>query len=701
QFNDATGGLINMYLDGNAYFMCEINDRSNPQIHANVHIEYNDVDKVFDGLFTVTVNVAGGLLTGVNPGNVAGTVHIHAEPTTWFIHVGTPTTPVGLNVAGFFRAESYLMVGENLPAALDPPANVMSIITPSTIYRHPGLETGDGFAFGTRTSFNTGRLGLPPFYARLQMGMGFDISLMNYGSSVFCEGAPPGSTIGIDGWYANGQIYAYLGMDIGIYVDLWFTSGEFSIIRANMAALLRGGLPNPTWVQGVCGGNYSILNGLVTGNCQFEFKVGQECRPAPESPLAGVEILEDLVPFNGERNVDCGTNPEASFNLEVEQVFDLNEMLTDGSMRVRRFRVMINKFELRKGGVLVQTTRNVAPNKFKACLIPAAFLDPYTDYTVTIKLRGEEYNFSTSTWGPAQRRDGSLIVVEQSNTFTTGAYPDRIPESNISFSYPFNTQRYFLQNECRTGLVQMKASMDPLFTTNPTPTTIRKFSVRFIPVEGGPERNGTLTYGGTSVTFDIPELLNNKVYACQLISKDSTINSSSSAAASAALSAGLSTSPITSTLSMVNVARISTLSQTFSSMGSGAMMRNNRIDGRSVRGNEKLLYVFFFKTSQYNTLVQKMQSQSASTTAVQSFLGVDVLEPKYTGGEKFDEYDVNGFPYMIGTTTPTRTKPLVYFRDARSDNWNTTYATPVIYDLYNLFRSGGYTSLRLLRSVPD
>ena len=44
---------------------------------------------------------------------------------------------------------------------------------------------------------------------------------------------------------------------------------------------------------------------------------------------------------------------------------------------------------------------------------------------------------------------------------------------------------------------------------------------------------------------------------------------------------------------------------------------------------------------------------------------------------------------------------MVYFADARSDNWNTTYTKHVIYDLYTLFRNNGLTSLRLLRPVPD
>jgi hypothetical protein len=696
-----SGGITQMYLEGNGYFMCDIKERTNPQIHAAVRIAYDFTHDIFDARFGVTVNIAGGLVKGVNPGGLAGQVQIYASPETWYVHAGTPTTPIGLDLLGLFQTRSYLMVGLNLPPPPPPPANVLSIITPGTIYRHPGIDTGDGFAFGSRMDFNTGRLGLPPFYARLQMGMGFDISIMNYGPNVFCEGAPPGSTIGIDGWYANGQIYAYLGMDIGIYVDLWFTSGEFSIINANMAALLQGGLPNPTWMQGTCGGNYSILNGLVRGNCQFEFKVGQECRPAPESPIAGIDILQDLVPYNGELNVDCGTNPEASFNAEVEQVFDLNEVLVDGSLRMRRFRFVIERFELKKGDVLIQTTRTIAPDKFKASLVPAAFLDPYTWYTASIKVRGEEYNFTTSTWAQAYKRDGSIISKVKTNTFKTGAYPDRIPESNIAFSYPFNTQRHFLQGECNQGLVRMKQTMEPLFTTTPNSTTRRKFSVRFIPVDGGPEQNTALYFNGVSISFEIPPLLNNKVYACQLIAKDSTIAASGSLAGALGSNATsmMLGSGLSNQLASVSVAQFSTLAQSFSTIAGGGQVRSNRINGRSVRNNEKLLYVFFFKTSQHNTLVEKMLAQNLGTTGRESFGSIDWLEPNYTGGEKFDVFDVTGYSYSFGNT-PIKIKPLVHFADSRSDNWNTTYTQPNVYDLYQAFKTG-YTSLRLLRPNPD
>ena len=703
-----SGGISLMYLRGNAYFMCDLTERTDPQIHAMADISYDFVHEIFDARFGVTINVAGGVLKGVNPGGLAGQVHIYASPETWFVHAGTPTTPIGLNIAnGLLTTESYLMVGMNLPEPIDVDPRVTSIITPGVIVRNAAItDSGDGFAFGSRMRQNF-NFRMMPFYARMGMGMGFDISLKNYGGGVFCEGSEPGTTIGANGWYAQGQIWAYINADIGIYVDLWVVQGEFSACKVGAAALLQGGFPNPSWAQGTIGGYYDILDGLVTGHCQFDFKIGEECRPVLQNPLTGIEILEDLVPINGEQNVDCGTNPEASFNASVEKPFDIIEDLTDGSQRTRRFRFVIDRFELKKGGVLVQTTRSVSTDKFKASIVPSAFLDPFTNYTASIKLRGEEYNFTASSWVPAIKRDGSRIEAEQTNTFKTGPYPDRIREEDVAFSFPFNTQRFFLQGECKSGLVRLKKEMPFLWNTSPTPSTIRKFSVRFIPIDGGAEKTTSLSINGQSIEFEIPDLLNNKVYACQLLAKDSTLTTLSqsilgtiglgSGAAGSSAAASISASQMAS----VNAAQLSTIQQTFSAMGAGASSRSNRINGRSVRKNEKLIYVFFFKTSQHNTLAEKMQAKSASSTGRHEFLMFETLEPKYTGGESFDVFDVNGFSYEYATGDVRKIKPLVSFTDSRSDRWNTEYTKPIIYDLHQMLTAESFTNWRFFRANPD
>lgn len=58
-------------------------------------------------------------------------------------------------------------------------------------------------------------------YARFQAGLGTDIMLKNYGQEAKCTNRG-GRQIGIHGWYANGQAYAYLQGELGIKIKLWF-----------------------------------------------------------------------------------------------------------------------------------------------------------------------------------------------------------------------------------------------------------------------------------------------------------------------------------------------------------------------------------------------------------------------------------------------------------------------------------------------
>ncbi len=80
------------------------------------------------------------------------------------------------------------------------------------------LGDGRGFAIGMDLSVDTGDMNFLIFYARLRAGVGFDIMIKDYGETA-CKGS---GQIGIDGWYANGQAYAYVEGELGIKVNLWF-----------------------------------------------------------------------------------------------------------------------------------------------------------------------------------------------------------------------------------------------------------------------------------------------------------------------------------------------------------------------------------------------------------------------------------------------------------------------------------------------
>ncbi len=87
---------------------------------------------------------------------------------------------------------------------------------------------------------------------------------------------------------------------------------------------------------------------------------------------------------------------------------------------------------------------------------------------------------------------------------------------------------------------------------------------------------------------------------------------------------------------------------------SGVQIRQQRIDGRKVRMRMKnLYYVFFFKSSAYNSLQAKLSAISNTSTGRDSrnllILLIENLLPQYSTTEKFDVFDVNGYTYRRGT----------------------------------------------------
>ncbi|HEY6953080.1 MAG TPA: hypothetical protein VI758_11775, partial [Bacteroidota bacterium] len=356
------GGIGRISILGDGYMMASVNNRPQAKVTAHVDMTYDFPAQTFHGVFNVNINA--------DPFTGGGQMVMHFEPTTWYIKVGTPHDRVNLNLSTWLRIDAYLMMGMNLDAPLELPPEITSVIHPPPISRNSGISHGDGFAFGASANFNTGRLQFLIFYARIQAGLGFDIAVLNVGPSVHCEGIS--GPVGINGWYATGQMYAYLNASVGIYVDLWFTSGEFEILDVGAAAVLQAGAPNPTWVSGSIAGYYSILGGVVSGNCEFDFKVGDECRPVTESPLARLDLVSDIKPSNGSTDVDVFVQPQAAFNFQVDHNFELRDFTSDGTERVRTFRIRIRNFTLEQVSphVTVPGTSNLSTDASQSTYAP-------------------------------------------------------------------------------------------------------------------------------------------------------------------------------------------------------------------------------------------------------------------------------------------------------------------------------------------
>ena len=130
-------------------------------------------------------------------------------------------------------------------------------------------------------------------YGYIDAIAGFDCSLVNYGNSAYCMNS--GSKMGKNGWYAMGQLYAYLAAELGIHVKIGsFINEKISIFHAGIGGVLELGLPNPTWVEGQARIKISLLGGLCKINKKFEFSAGDHCVPFKGNALDGFEMFQDV-----------------------------------------------------------------------------------------------------------------------------------------------------------------------------------------------------------------------------------------------------------------------------------------------------------------------------------------------------------------------------------------------------------------------
>lgn len=729
QFSDSWG-FQKIWLDGDFVFMRDLTDKTTkPQVRAHANITYDNTVPKFDASLSVDINIAEGTVTG------GGTSVLHFDPTTWYVYMGTPNDPIGLNFADLFNASSYFMVGNQIEAPNPPPTNCTSLF--GGIYAPDqnlaACSSGSGFACGARMSFPFDKRFLI-FRGILNFGAGFDASIVKY-NDAYCQDNP-GEPIGIDGWYAQlDNLYAYVNGKLSMHVDVWVYEGDYVIAELGAAFLLKAGLPNPTYLEGYCGGYYNILDGLVSGNYSFKFEIGKKCELIAENPLAKVQILSDLVPYNQEQNVDCRISPEAAFNLEADREFEITEPNPDGGgYRVRTFRCVIENFTLREEGkpTEVQTVRNYSEDRFKAKLSPGSLLSPQTWHLVSISIKAEE--LIGGTWQQAKKRDGTPIRASQTNRFKTGNYPDNL-FGNVLYTYPINTQRFYLQGECKTAKIELKQQDAINLNPNPpsNPSVRREYYARIIPIEGGQEQTAPLNINNfKTLSFEMPDLANSKIYACQVISKEventsildgiqrpigisvitsgGTTNSlsgvagqfaNSSSAMGTYMGSSASSSgsvPLSSLVTNMSVQLDPWVAQSLYNVAGNSQTRNNRINAKSVRKGEKLLFLFYFKTSRFNTLSEKLASfddgeafrdfelsAGFGSFALRKTVVTSELTPGFNGIEEFDVFDVGGLKITNGAGYPPlfASKPLVSMREDRGDAWNTNYAMPYVYSVYN------------------
>ncbi len=618
-------------------------------INAYAAIEYDFTTKTLHGSFDVYVDTAKGLIQGRSSGNRAGWAVIHFAPDKWYIHMGTPTDRLGLKIViADFNIETggYFMMGDEMPPSPPPPpvvANILGLDADVLDYMRDENALGDGrgLAFGSDFNIDTGDMKFLIFYARFQAGAGFDIMVKDYGNTE-CQGS---GQIGIDGWYANGQAYAYLQGELGIKIKLAFVQKKIPIINAGAAVLLQAKLPNPTWFRGYLGGHYNLLGGLVKGKFRFKIELGKECEMINGSgPLDGLKIIADVSPSDNATEVDVFAIPQAAFNMAIDNDFELED--DDGN--TKQYRIKLQEFTLYdENNQEVPVSLQWNENNDVASLRSVDILPPTSSFRVKAKVAFEERQ--NGIWQTIYE-NGVAAIEEEERSFTTGVAPDYIPVDNIVYAYPMLDQTYVYPEEYPQGYIKLDRGQPYLFEVDEGWSQESVFT----------NQNNTTTKGNISydaanlmVQFDIPELVNQNTYTLSLMTVPTTSNNDE------------------------NIDETYT-AQNLEVEGNTTEVKNTSITSIASAGEELLLLEYQFKTSQYNTFEEKINNKEL-VVGLREIIASDVhaLRAKVTYTEKFSKEELSGAKYSLH-------KPLIKVEAILDDSYFTNQVNPLVYAEYPL-----------------
>lgn len=276
---NANGGMSYINFTGNVFFMTTINQRMNanpnniPMV-ASLVMQYDFQNDAMHAALGANIHLPA--VTG------SGQASFHFEPGLWYVYIGRPQTRVTISVGGVGNMTAYFETGQQIDPMPPPPIQVTSVVNANGLNDQRdeiALTNGSGLAFGA--SFSSGASGgfelgehLEVYYV-VGAGAGFDIMILNYGPNAHCQNST--AVIGVNGWYASGQIYAYLQGSVGLSGELLSQEFNVTILSLSAAAILQAKLPNPSWVGGSIGCDYDILGGAISGHVDCAFQVGNQC----------------------------------------------------------------------------------------------------------------------------------------------------------------------------------------------------------------------------------------------------------------------------------------------------------------------------------------------------------------------------------------------------------------------------------------
>ncbi|WP_187271033.1 fibronectin type III domain-containing protein [Neolewinella aurantiaca] len=727
-FND-NGSLNYLGLMGNANIMTPprtpATPNPKPAIAFFADMGYDFTNESFSAYMRMQVAAPPGIayIRGAYPNNVAGEGNIYFGKEDWYFYLGRPGTPIKLSydvskLANLARADgngdeslpsdsstpltaadtvrskplgsidaiglilsAYLEAGTILDPFPDPPQRVLNILNdPSfgNIARDdPAFANAGGLLFGASLDLNMPKLNFLIFYAELYGGVGFDMMLKDYGLNARCtndlNNADP---IGFNGWYATGQLYGYLEGKVGIDIAIGALKIKVKILEVGAAALVQARLPNPFWAKGAVAGKFSVLNGLIKGDCKFDFEVGQECEVVPTGDQ-NIRLVQSITPNGSAEESSVFTRPQAIFNFPMNR----GTVLLDETGEYLELMPNLQSFSVTDSideNIIITGTLEWSENNTVVAFIPTDILPPFRTYKVRLQSQLLQKRSGDGSYELVNL--GGNIPPNQDDIayFRTGPAPDYIPENNVEYAYPINRQASFLTAESDRGFIQLKQGQDYLFE-NIDPAEWRQ-RVRF--QQGAAVVNSSsYAYDNSSnqLSFVIPatDLASSTVSFLEII--DEAVGQNAD---------------ITDNIAEVYDVLLSIDQGTLpDSANTEVLLATQEANGNLETTEDHLIYRLDFRTSQFGTFAEKMENLERDFSFVKvlaltdtvdengeyiPFLSINDFGEAVNGTEVFDRYELEGF-----RDTDKDYAPLIRSRanpDVTQDNWFNVHLKPNVYD---------------------
>jgi len=659
-----SGGLGSIYLDGEAKALCENDKGKNAMITGLFNAQYNHKTETFHANLKGNVNMKA--ITASIP------IQIHFDPDNWYIWAGRPTPDSArckVSIAGFLNFTSYFQCGTMLDPMPPVPQFIQAILeranVPSNFLvseRSQVMGSTEGMIFGGSMEFHYSGTFLI-FKGSLDAGVGFDLAIRKFTTD--CDGNPTNDPIGIGGWYADGQIYAGIAVMLAIHIDLGFFDKDIKIFEAGAAAVLKGGLVNPTWVKGVIAGYFEVLDGLIKGDFHYKFSHGQECVPTAVDALEGVQLLADIYPLEdsqGDSNEELGIDihPSATANFKISSTpFTLEQAdheTGEITYRVFRFTSSLISIQLSANNNQESVSKIIDPEGFGFMISPNSMLRPESDYTLTITATVEER--IDGEWQQAQMQNGTPFEEVHTIAFTTNEGLDEIDDSNIKYTIPDQRQRNFCFNDYNQGYMETRQNID-YYHFN-IPVDLNDYNIeyiaKFVPL-GGLTSNAVevpLQDENRRFSFQIPSNLNpSTIYCMQMLARWTPKAQTTS----------------TMPLLLYNVHDLAIWNYQGSEITKTT--RELNMQHLEIDKNEKKLYSLYFRTSKYGTVAEKVQTMEINeavfaTNVSNPVLGESVYDYDYVYMDKNEMADnadmISGLKQKLGVPQNEQLK-IIYPHD--------------------------------------